>query len=228
LSRCPRTGPIIFALAVGLSSADFASAKRAATAQVFDRTFLCSTMPIGGGQYQFEIRAQEGIRESRTTWRSLAFASARIGRITIGPSQLDNSLAWAGAGRASANTNLEEYDTRSPYPAKVHGTLALNQKACGPASARIQLTARGLDGGPAGQLGVEYDCAAPRRVLIRLRATLATRAPFYRERHFLKTKATLQSAYLAIRTQAGKPLAFAAVSQSGKARLFTAPNCVAD
>jgi hypothetical protein len=185
-------------------------------------------MPIGGGQYQFEIRAQEAIRESRTTWRSLAFASARIGRITIGPSQLDNSLVWAGAGRPSAATNLEEYDTRSPYPAKVHGTLALNQKACRATSTRVPMTGKGLDGGPAGQLGVEYDCAAPRLVLIRLRATLAARAPVYRERDFLKTKATLQSAQLAIRTRVGKALAFAAVFQSGKARLFVAPSCVAD
>jgi hypothetical protein len=195
---------------------------------VIDRTLLCSTFSIGGGLHQFEIRAQEGIRQTRTTWRSLAFAAARIGRITIGPSQLDNSLAWAGAGRASATTNLEEYDTRSPYPAKVHGTLALNQKACRPSSARVPLTAKGLDGGPAGQLGVEYDCAAPRRVLIRLRATLAARAPVYRDRHFQKTKATLDSAYLAIRTRTGKPLAFAAVFKSGKARLFTSPRCLAD
>jgi hypothetical protein len=195
---------------------------------VIDRTLLCSTHSIGGGLYQFEIRAQEGIRQTRTTWRSLAFAAARIGRITIGPSQLDNSLAWVGAGRASAATNLEEYDTRSPYPAKVHGTLALNQKACSPSRTRVPLTAKGLDGGPAGQLGVEYDCAAPRRVLIRLRATLAARAPVYRDGHFLKTKATLDSAYLAIRTRTGKPLAFAAVFTSGKARLFVGASCLPD
>jgi hypothetical protein len=218
---------VLAALFVSVSLAQTSVAGTTAPA-VIDRTLLCSTHSIGGGLYQFEIRAQEGIRQSRTTWRSLAFAAARIGRITIGPSQLDNSLAWAGAGRASATTNLEEYDTRSPYPAKVHGTLALNQKACRPSSARVALTAKRLDGGPAGQLGVEYDCAAPRRVLIRLRATLASRAPVYQDRHFLKTKATLESAYLAIRTQAGRPLAFAAVFTSGKARLFVAANCLPD
>lgn len=200
----------------------------AAAAQVIDRTLLCSTLSAGGGFYQFDIRAQDGIRENRTTWKSLAFASARAGRITIGPSQLDDSLAWAGAGRVSHTTNLEEYDVMSPYPAQTHGTLALNQKLCTRSRARVRLTAKGLEGGRAGQLGVEYDCESPRRVLVRLRATLRTRAPVYRDRHFVKTKASLKSAYLAIRTRSGKPLAFAAVFESGKARLFTASNCIAD
>jgi hypothetical protein len=200
---------------------------QAAPARVIDRTMLCSTLPIGGGLYQFEVRAQEGIRQSRTTWRSLAFAAARSGHVTIGPAQLENSLAWAGAGRVSSETSLD-HETRDPYLAKTHGTLALNQKLCSRSSARVRLTARGLDGGPPGQFGQEYDCPAPRRVLVRLRATVRTGEPIYRDRHFVKTRAALQSAYLAIRTRSGKPLAFAAVFESGKARLLTATSCLAD
>jgi hypothetical protein len=195
---------------------------------VIDRTLLCSTLAVGGGLYQFEIRAQDGIRQNGTTWKSLAFASARAGRITIGPSQLEDSLAWIGAGRVSHTTNLEEYDVMSPYSAQTHGTLALNQKLCTRSRARVRLTAKGLEGGRAGRFGVEYDCESPRRVLVRVRATLRTRAPVYRDRHFVKTKASLKSAYLAIRTRSGKPLAFAAVFESGKARLFTASSCLAD
>jgi hypothetical protein len=210
-------------------SAQAGGAAPAATA-VIDRTLLCSTLSVGGGLYQFWVRAQDGIRENRTTWRSLAFAAARAGRITIGPSQLDDSLAWAGAGRVSHETNLEYYDPASPYPAQTHGTLAMNQRLCRrirPAK-RVRLTAKGLEGGRAGQLGEEYECSAPRRVLVRVRATLRTRAPMYRERDFVKTKANLESAYLAIRTRSGKPLAFAAVSESGKARLFTASSCISE
>jgi hypothetical protein len=199
-----------------------------AAAAVIDRTLLCSTLAVGGGLHQFEIRAQDGIRENRTTWKSLAFVAARSGRITIGPSQLDDSLAWAAAGRVSHTTNLEDYDAMSPYPAQTHGTLALNQKLCTRSKARVRLTAKGLEGGRAGQLGEEYDCPAPRRVLVRVRANLRTRAPIYRERDFVKTKGSLKSAYLAIRTRSGKPLAFAAVFESGKARLFTASSCTAD
>jgi hypothetical protein len=215
-------------VAVGFGAQTTAGAQpQAAPARVIDRTMLCSALPIGGGLYQFEVRAQEGIRLNRTTWRSLAFAAARSGHVTIGPSRLENSLAWAGAGRVSPTTSLD-HETRDPYLARMHGTLALNQQLCSRSSARVRLTARGLQGGPPGQFGEEYDCPAPRRVLVRLRATVRTGEPIYRDRHFVKTKATLQSAFLAIRTPSGRPLAFAAVFESGKARLLTATSCLAD
>jgi hypothetical protein len=227
--RLARGTAAAIVVAVGFAVQATAVAQpQAAPARVIDRTMLCSTLPIGGGLYQFEVRAQRGVRENRTTWKWLAFAGVRVGHITRGPAQLEDSLVWAGAGRASQRTNLEELDPAWPYPAKTHGTLALNQESCRASSARVPLTARGLDGGLADAFGDAYDCAAPRRVLVRLRATLAARAPVYRERRFLKTKATVTSAYLAIRTPAGRRLAFAAVFQSGKARLFTATSCVPD
>lgn len=227
MSRRPRIAPIILALAVGISAADIAPATpNAVSTQVFDRTLLCSTLAIGGGLHQFEIKARAGIRQDRTTWKSLAFVAARSGHVAIGPAMLDDAIAWAGAGRVSHATTLEE--SRIPYPAQTYGTLAVNQQLCRPSNARVPLTPKGLDGGPAGPLGEEYDCPAPSRVLVRLRATLATRTPVYRDRHLLKTKATLRTASLAIRTRTGKPLAFAAVFESGSARLFTAPGCLAD
>jgi hypothetical protein len=195
---------------------------------VIDRTLLCSTLSIGGGLHQFQVRAQQGVRENRTTWKWLAFAGVRIGHITRGPAQLEDSLAWAAAGRASQRTNLEELDPAWPYPAKTHGTLALNQESCRPSRARVPLTAKGLNGGLADAFGDAYDCPAPRRVLVRVRATLQARAPIYRDRQFLKTRSDLKNAYLAIRTLADKQLAYAAVFESGKARLFTRANCVAD
>jgi hypothetical protein len=220
-----RLGLLSVVLTTGLLAASGLSA--APSARVIDRTMLCSSLPIGGGLYQFEVRAQEGIREHGRTWKTLAFAAARSGHVTIGPAKLENALAWAGAGSVSADTSLE-HDTRWPYPARTYGTLALNQRLCSRSSARVRLTARGLEGGPPGPFGEEYDCPAPRRVLVRLRATVRTGEPIYRDRHFVKTRAVLQSAYLAIRTRSGKQLAFAAVFESGKARLFTAASCVSD
>jgi hypothetical protein len=218
--------PIATAL-VGVSLAPPSVAGRSAP-MVIDRTLLCSTLRIGGGLHQFEVRAQTGVRENPTTWKWLAFAGVRIGHITRGPAQLEASLVWAAAGRASQKTNLEELDPAWPYPAKMHGTLALNQESCRASRARVPLTPKGLSGGLADAFGDAYDCAAPRRVLLRVRAVLRARAPIYRDRQFLKTRADLNSAHLAIRTPAGKQLAFAAVFESGKARLFTAPSCVAD
>lgn len=223
----PRIAPIILVLTIGVSVADFAPAQPAAvTAQVFDRTLLCSTLSIGGGLYQFEVRAQRGVRENRTTWKWLAFAGVRIGHITRGPAQLEDSLAWVAAGRASQRTNLEELDPAWPYPVKTHGTVALNRESCSPSRARVPLTAKGLNGGLADAFGDAYDCPATRRVLMRVRARLRAPAPIYRDRQFVKTRADLKSAYIAVRTRTGKQLAFAAVFDSGKARLFAAPGCV--
>jgi hypothetical protein len=50
----------------------------------------------------------------------------------------------------------------------------------------------------------------------------------YREEQFEKTKASLQQGFLAVRTQAGKQLAFASVFDSGKARLSVASACRED
>jgi hypothetical protein len=219
---------VTLAIAGGVGASSGALARTVAPAPVIDRTLLCSTLAIGGGLHQFEIRARAGVRENPTTWKSLPFAAARSGHITRGPAQLDNSIAWIAAGRASPKTNLEELDPLWPYPAKTHGTLALNQELCRPSKARVRLTGKGLDGGVAGPFGDEYDCPAPRRVLVRVRATLQARAPIYRDDHFLKTRADLKSAYLSIRTRSGKPLAFAAVFESGKARLLTAAGCLSD
>jgi hypothetical protein len=218
---------VLAALLVGVSLAQTSVAGTTAPV-VIDRTLICSTLAIGGGLHQFQVRAQQGVRENRTTWKWLAFAGVRIGHITRGPAQLEDSLAWAAAGRASQRTNLEELDPAWPYPAKTHGTLALNQESCRPSRARVPLSAKGLSGGLADAFGDAYDCPAPRRVLVRVRATLQARAPIYRDRHFLKTRADLKSAYLAIRTLAEKQLAYAAVFESGKARLFIRTSCVAD
>ncbi len=44
----------------------------------------------------------------------------------------------------------------------------------------------------------------------------------------LRATGDLSEAAFAVRTQSRKPVAFGTVTASGKARLFTAPSCVAD
>ena len=44
----------------------------------------------------------------------------------------------------------------------------------------------------------------------------------------LRATGDLSEASFAVRTQSGKPVAFGTVNATGKARLFTAPGCVAD
>jgi hypothetical protein len=73
-------------------------------------------------------------------------------------------------------------------------------------------------------LGDELECDVPRRVLLRIRAVLASRASL-RGREFESVHVPVREAKLAVRTVSGKPLAFATVSESGKATLFTARGC---
>jgi hypothetical protein len=72
------------------------------------------------------------------------------------------------------------------------------------------------------------DCDAPKRVLVRLRATaLGSAALRERGRIFLATGTTLSRAELVVRTPNGKLLAYAEVDQSGRSRQYTAPRgCV--
>jgi hypothetical protein len=62
-------------------------------------------------------------------------------------------------------------------------------------------------------------------VLIRIRGEF--RSPTSLQRGEF-TAAPLKSGYLAVRSEAGKPLVYAEVFDSGKARLFLAANCVRD
>lgn len=98
--------------------------------------------------------------------------------------------------------------------------------ACRPSTARVLLSARGLSGGIASPFVDNFDCWMPRRVLIRVRAvfrspvTLRSGTPWGFPLRFARGEVTEGS--LAIRTQAGKRLAFVTVSDSGRARVFTA------
>ena len=106
------------------------------------------------------------------------------------------------------------------------GTLGINKSLCGPTSARVSLSPAGLVGGAVPRQTVNVACAAPRKLLVRFRATVdGTDALRERARVFLATNAPAREAKLAVRTLAGKLLAYADVAQIGKARLFTAKGC---
>lgn len=196
---------------------------RPAASKVIDRTLLCSTSP-SGGIYEVEARAHAGVRESRSKWKTLPFAVVTSGSTGSAATQLDNSLAWITAGRPSSATAVEEH--LFPTPVLANGTLALSREHCRTVATRIPLTSKGLRGGAASQLGESLDCESPRRVLIRVRATFQSPAALRERDRFLRTTVPIAEASLAMRTQAGKPLVYAEVVQSGRTRLFTAGSCM--
>ncbi len=206
----------VAALAVGSARAGSGSE----AAFVLDRTYSCS-IPLHGGVYQVESRAHPGVR-SGGSWTKLAYAGVRTGPHSGATGSL---LAWVTGGTPTKTTTVDqEFWT---FEVGTFGTVGIRGDRCNPTSASVPLAATSLRGGAAAPLGDELECEVPRRVLVRLRAVLPSRATL-RGRDFESIHVPVREAKLAMRTPSGKPLAFATVSQTGKATLFTAKGCVAE
>jgi len=196
-----------------------------ATLSVIDRTYSCATVFVGG-VYQVESRAHSG-RRVGSQWAKLPYAVVASGGVARTPgvdSAPANSLAWITAGTPSLTTTID--DEWLVFTVRAGGTLGVNRAQCDPADAQVPLFNTGLRGGPVGLFNQAFDCYVPRRVVVRFRATVRSSIAL-RERAqlFLATNAPAREAKLAVRTPAGKLLVYADVSESGKARLFTAKGC---
>ncbi len=196
--------------------------------RVIDRTVVCTTAFIGG-VHEIEASAREGFGGSRRSWDRPPLAAVTTGSTGSAEKALDNMLGWVTAGRPSATaTVIPDPFVGFTYPIRTWGTLAMNRTQCNPVATRVPLTAKGLTGGRVGALGQAYDCGAPRRVLVRMRAILESPASLREHRQFLDTKTPVRESYVAVATQTGKPLVQAEVFESGKARLFISKRCVPD
>lgn len=99
-----------------------------------------------------------------------------------------------------------------------------------PSSARLELAANGLDGGPASYFSDEYECDAPRRVLLRFRAVFRSPTSFALDRSSGELRrqraiTPVREVRIAVRTEAGKPFLYLEALASGKARIFAAKGC---
>jgi hypothetical protein len=206
-----------------------ASRRAALPRAVIDHTYVCATAPLGG-IYEIEARARAGTRQAGapSTWFQLPLASVTTGGVRSSAAALDNMLTWVSAGRPSDTTTVIPNPFADfSYPIRAWGTLAVNRRLCRPTSARVPFTRKGLTGGAASQLGEELDCVSPRRVLVRVRA-IASSSTLKQYRQFVRTTEPVQEARLAVQVPSGKPVIYAELFQSGKARLFTARGCAPD
>ena len=210
---------LVAAAAFGASAGSGALAQ----ATVIDRTLLCTTVPSGGVR-EIGVRVNTGFREGGTT-KILAFAAVSTGEVRSIFTPLEDSLAWVSSGRYDHNTNLSASDGNLLLNATRLGTWGLNRTDCTAAQPKVPLSGKGLRAAVPDALGVSFDCTAPRRVLVRVRMVAHAAPARYREDGYEKTKAPLQQGFIAVRTQAGKQLAFASVFDSGQARLAVAPSC---
>jgi hypothetical protein len=189
------------ALASALALQASAGTHQAASREL-DRTYRCA-VGVSGGIRSVNVQAQTGIRdiEDRSKWRALA-------NFLLIPVSGTSSIA-AGAGGPVAD----------PAP-PVSGFWAIG---CPRARANVPLARGRLGGGRASQFTDRYQCPAPGVVLVRVRVEFARPVSVGS-----RTSARVRAASMAVRTTAGKPIAYADVHESGRARLFTASNCVAE
>lgn len=197
--------------------------------------------PAAGGRARgfepkIDLSATSGFRDSGK-WSTLA--SGGISNQGSNPTILPPNEAglratvytqW-GFGFSAGAGALAPRDPAAPPVRRGFRIWSKVSKACAPASSRrVPLSPRGLSGGVASQLSDEYECPAPRRVYLRIRGVFRSPASLRLDRRFLyhNTEVPLKEAAIAVRSESGKPLAFVAVSESGKARIFTAPSCAAD
>ena len=193
---------------------------------VIDRTYTCNTT-ILGGVYAIEASAHAGIRRGQT-WSKLPYAGIASGGwagLMIGyPYARDNSLVWITAGAPSKDTTANQ--TGANFPVFTGGTIGVNTTLCKPSRLALPLERTGLRGGSTPAGGVMFDCESPRRVLVRLRASARSTGSFSERGSMLSaTNAVVQRATLVVRTPAGKLLAYAEVSDSGRSTLLTAKGC---
>jgi hypothetical protein len=216
MNRGARLVAGVLALALTLIVAGFvgthsgATKPSASSARVIDQTLRCS-IPRWAGNREITVWAQSGVRESPSRWKSLAAVM-----ISTRGSQISLLQAAAGAPVPTEHKGLTIFDT----------TLLIGE-LCRPATARVPLSARGLDGGAADPFGDAYKCSVSRTVLAHVRAAFRSSAFLRRDpRSGARiTRTPVRTASVAIRTQSGRPVLFATMLESGKARLFTAGAC---
>ncbi|HEX4747484.1 MAG TPA: hypothetical protein VFU99_11465 [Gaiellaceae bacterium] len=209
------------AVIVALSALAVGSARAGQDATfILDRTYSCA-IPLQGGIHQIENRAHPGARLNGA-WTKLAYAGVRAGAFSGGAGNL---LAWVSAGVPTKTTTVDqEYWS---FEVRTLGTAGIRTDGCAPTTSAVPLSAGALRGGPAYPLGSELRCESPRRLLVRLRAVLSSRAAL-RGREVASVHVPVREAKLAVRTLSGAPLSYATVAESGKATLFTAKGCVAE
>lgn len=207
-----RSALVVGVLIAAVSATSTGSAKTggSAASRVIDRTLLC-TIYLKAGVRQIELAAQPGIRDSKnpSEWLRSPYAAAESYGL---PNTPYGDLVAIGAGAVSHN-----------------------RSRCVLSRAKVVLSTTGLSGGQPSTFGDDWECAAPRRVLVRLRAvfkepvTLRVAPTDSTGRHrAMIARGTLQTGAFAIRTETGRPIAYAEASSTGKVRLFTRRTCFPD
>lgn len=203
---------------------------QAQNTRAVDRTLACAAAFIGG-IYEVRMEARAGAVRRGSSWEKPATTMVTTGSTASSAEALDNVLAWAIAGGPTRDATVipdERVFGNYSYPIHDYGTLAMT-KRCRVSRTRPPLSPRGLRGGAVDWLGQIFDCPSSRRILVRVRANPTDPASLSTRRGGnVGTTTPLREARVVVATSSGRRLAYAEVLSSGRARLWTAPSCVAD
>ena len=209
----------VLAATVALVAGSAASADPSpGRARVLDHTYTCAVF-VRGGAYLLDAHAHAGTRLNGK-WARLPYAGVRSGVFSGGAGNL---IAWITSGQPVSTTMIDQdYDA---FDVKTFGTVGVRREGCRRTSASIPLTSTGLRGGAAPPLGSKVECFVPKQVIVRVRAVLQGSAAFRAGTDYQISHVPIGAAKLAVRTTSGKPLVYADVMQSGRARVFATKSC---
>jgi hypothetical protein len=214
----------IVALAASAGPWSSSTAATGASREI-DRAFSCAPGYLGG-IYSITARARAGLRKTGAGWEQPPLATVGSSLAGAAEYSIQNSLAWVSAGQPAPAAPVSPADPELSL--RAWGTVAVQGGVCRSTSARVPLGTRGLVRADVGPFDEAYECDTPRRVLIRVRATLARPGALASFHGYLRTTAPARTAEVMVRTASGRPVAFARVEENGKSGLFTAPRCVED
>jgi hypothetical protein len=203
------------AFLVGLAGASLRTTADAApgATRLVDRTLVCST-GFANGVRSVTVSARSAFgKAGKLEWLAQATV-VTPGALAPSKNAYLPTLAGVTAGWPSP-------------PPLTSGGMGFSTKRCGGTRAKLELSPRGLGGGAASQLGEEIKCVTAKRVLVRIRSmfTEPITPDLDRKGGWYGANARIEKGQIAVRTLSGKPLVYAEVSDSGRARLFTARSC---
>lgn len=200
---------VLLALGTTLATQAASGAPAVSTAsRIVDRTLVCR-VGFSNGARLVEVTAQSAARNGDALFW-LAQADVATPGNPVSKKDSTPTLAGVTAGWP-------------PPPPLTSGALGYENARCGATTKAVPLLQRGLVGGVAGTFGDQLRCIVPRTVLVRVRATF--REPVAEEPNkaggFITASGRIITGQIAVRTLGGRQIAYADVTDSGRARMFS-------
>jgi hypothetical protein len=184
------------------------------TPRTLDRTFVCTPLTFGGVR---DLDAEVKPAHVDTFGRRFApLIDVRSG----------GSLPESGLVFVRARLQPWAWGLSIPWPLKGQPGVYANSRRCNDASGSLPLSPRGFPGPPT-RWAKRVDCVVSGRVLVRVRAELASVARWTRaDRWYSGARALVRQAKVAVATQASKrPIAYMEIAGDGTVRLWSSRGC---